>query len=101
MERRLKLQAIFEGIMKNENVYFQPPPSIRMTYPAIKYSLDDVEQIHADDISYSKKRRYGGILIDEDPDSEYLDEILSLPYCSFDRHYVSDNLHHFSFFIYY
>lgn len=101
MDRRLKLQTILERITKNKNVYFQPPPSIKMHYPAIKYSLDDVEQIHADNISYGKKRRYGGILIDEDPDSEYLDEILSLPYCSFDRHYVSDNLHHFSFFIYY
>lgn len=101
MASRLDLHEILCGILGSRNAYFQPPSNVRMAYPAIKYSLKDVEARHADDIKYRKLPCYELILIDKNPDSEFIDSILDLPYCSFDRHYESDNLNHDVFTIYY
>ena len=101
MASRLKLQTELEELLGSENVYFQPPSSVKMKYPAIKYSLSNIEIKHADDISYNNKRVYELILIDSNPDSEFVDKLLQLPYCSFDRFYPSDNLNHYSFTLYY
>ena len=40
-------------------------------------------------------------VIDENPDSEIVKRISMLPKCRFNRHYVSDNLNHDTFTIYY
>lgn len=101
MASRLKLQTELEELLGSENVYFQPPSSVKMKYPAIKYSLSSIEIKHADDTSYNNKRVYELILIDSNPDSEFVDKLLQLPYCSFDRFYPSDNLNHYSFTLYY
>ena len=101
MASRLKLQNELEELLGSENVYFQPPSSVKMKYPAIKYSLSNIEIKHADDTSYNNKRVYELILIDSNPDSEFVDKLLQLPYCSFDRFYPSDNLNHYSFKLYY
>ena len=101
MASRLKLQTELEELLGSENVYFQPPSSVKMKYPAIKYSLSNIEIKNADDTSYNNKRVYELILIDSNPDSEFVDKLLQLPYCSFDRFYPSDNLNHYSFTLYY
>ena len=101
MERRLKLQTILEGIMKNKNVYFQPPPSIRMRYPAIVYSLDDIDTIYADDKPYRTRKNYSVTLIADDPDSSLVDELSKLSLCSFERCYIADNLYHYVFSLFY
>ena len=44
MRNRLDLQKIFEDILGSKNVYFQPPESLKMKYPAIRYSLDDIDK---------------------------------------------------------
>ena len=101
MSSRLNLQAELEEILGNRNVYFQPPSSVRMQYPAIVYSRKDVDKRPADDIPYRKLPVYDLILIDKNPDSVVIDKLLDLPYCSFVRHYESDNLNHDVFTIYY
>lgn len=94
MATRLELQAKLVELLGSENVYYQPPESLRMNYPAIKYSLNDVDQRHADDMTYFRQKEYQLIVIDRVPDNPVIDELLALPYCSFDRTYKSDNLHH-------
>ena len=37
-----------------DNVYFQPPTSLQMKYPAIKYSIDDLGNTFADDQVYKQ-----------------------------------------------
>ena len=101
MASRLELQSKFEDILGNRNVYFQPPSSVRMQYPAIVYSRKDIEGRFANDKIYRKLPCYEAILIDKNPDSEFIDKILDLPYCSFDRHYEADNLNHDVFTIFY
>lgn len=100
MADRIPFQDTLEQILGSDEVYFQPPPNVKMKYPAIIYSLNDISVKSANDSSYLKHPSYEVVLIDANPDSEYVDEILKLPYCSFDRSYKSDNLNHFVFIIY-
>ena len=101
MASRLELQSKFEDVLGSRNVYFQPPSSVRMQYPAIVYSRKDIEGRFANDKIYRKLPCYEAILIDKNPDSEFIDKILDLPYCSFDRHNEADNLNHDVFTIFY
>ena len=43
MDDRLILNTLFENILKSKNVYFQPPASVQMRYPAIVYSRKNIE----------------------------------------------------------
>lgn len=101
MASRLELQTELENILGSRNVYFQPPSSVRMQYPAIVYSRKDIEKRSANDGTYRKLPSYEVILIDKNPDSSFVEKIFDLPYCSFDRHYISDNLNHDVFTLYY
>lgn len=101
MDRRLMLQETLEKILESDQVYFQSPENLRMHYPAIIYSLDDIYKNSADDVAYKKVKAYQILLIYTDPDTDLLDKIISLPMCSFDRSYKADNLYHAVFTIYY
>lgn len=101
MGSRLDLQTKLETLLGSQNVYYQPPASVRMNYPAIVYSRSNIENWHADDGVYMQAYFYEVIVIDEDPDSEVVENISKLSGCRFDRHYTSDNLNHDVFTLYY
>lgn len=101
MASRLKLQALLEETLGSRNVYFQPPESIKMNYPAIVYSLDNIENVYADDGVYLSPRVYQITLIDRNPDSDSIGKLASLKSCRFVRHYKSDNLNHYVYRIYF
>ena len=100
MASRLELQNKLEELNGNKNVYFQPPENLKMNYPAIKYSLDKIDEKFANNRRYISIRRYSLIVISRKPDPEIINKLLDLPMCTFDRPYVSDNLYHYSFKIY-
>ena len=100
MNNRLELQTRLEDILGSRNCYFQPPASVQMKYPAIVYSLSTIVKLHANDDMYKPLKAYMVTLIDKNPDSPFVDEILKLPYCRFDRFYASDNLNHWVFTLY-
>ena len=101
MVRRLKLQEVLEKVLNNKNVYFQPPPTIKLNYPAIIYELDGIDQLHANDEVYNIDKRYSVTLIDANPNSKFVQELAYLPKCRFNRHFKSDNLNHYVFTLYY
>lgn len=101
MANRLKLQSELEELLESENVYYQPPESLKINYDAIIYSLSNIQSRYANNSLYSKLDRYDVIVITRRPDPEVIDKLLALEYCSFDRHYVSDNLNHYAFTLYY
>lgn len=101
MASRLKLHEEFCEILGTKNVYFQPPESVKMQYPAIVYSRKNIDTTFANNGAYRLAPSYEAILIDKNPDSEYVEKILLLPKCRYDRHYKSDNLNHDVFTIYY
>lgn len=101
MNNRLELHEIFCEILGSRNAYFQPPESVKMSYPAIRYSRKDIKNRFANDRVYMQKDCYEVIVIDKDPDSELVKKVSTFPMCSFDRHYVSDNLNHDVFTLYF
>lgn len=94
MASRLELQKLLEKLLGSRNVYYQPPESIMMAYPAIRYTKTKIDSKYANDKKYSKMRCYEIIVIDPNPDNKVIDDILELPYSRHDRHYKSDNLNH-------
>ena len=84
----------------DRHVYFQPPESVKMKYPAIRYKLDDIDIKYASDRLYLKTPGYSIVLIDRKPNSEYVSKILEIPHCKFVNSYSADNLNHFVFHIY-
>ena len=98
MRTRLELDTKLRELCPN--VYYQPPESVRMKYPAIRYSRYDVDNQHADNFAYFQSPAFQIIVIDANPDSEIVPAIAELPMCSYDRHYSADNLNHDVFTIY-
>lgn len=98
---REELHEILCNILGSRNCYFQPPSSKKMKYPCIRYELARITPTHADNIPYLSAKAYSLTYIDEDPDSDMPDKILKLPYCSFDRAYNADGLHHTVFTLFY
>lgn len=101
MERRLELHELLCEILGSRNVYFQPPESIKMRYPAIRYSLEDISTKHANGKNYMITNKYMVTVIDDDPDSDVIRKMLTLEMCSFNRSYTSDGLNHYVFELYY
>lgn len=101
MDRRPNLQTLLETVLGSRNVYFQPPSSVHIKYPAIIYSRANIENLHANNRVYLSNIAYQLTVVGRDPDSEIVDKVSQLPKCSFNRHYVADNLHHDVFTIYY
>lgn len=101
MASRLQLQTELEELLGSKNVYYQPPASVKMSYPAIVYSCKDIRNDFANNDVYSQNRSYEVIVIDKNPDSEIVDRVSRLPMCRFDRHYTSDNLNHDVFILFY
>lgn len=102
MGRRLELhKKLVEVLGGSSSVYFQPPATVRMSYPAIVYELDNISFNHADNVKYKKAKRYQVTIIDRNPDSPYPDKLEELEYSSFSSHSVVNNLHHFVYSIYY
>ena len=101
MTNRLNLQTTFENILGSRNVYYQPPESVKMQYPAIVYFRNSIENNHANDSVYNQNVSYEIIVIYKDPDSEIPLAVSQLPLCKFNRRYTADNLYHDVFTLYF
>lgn len=96
---RLEFHAFLKQFC--DNVYFQPPPSFMMKYPAIVYTTNRDWKLHANNDKYIRQPSYQVTIIDRDPDSEINSAISELRMCDFDRSFTSDNLNHFVYTIFY
>ena len=102
MASRLKLHEELCEILGTNKVYFNPPPSVRMTYPSIKYSKSNLDQKFANNKTYTSMSGYEVIVIDPNPDSDIPDKIVGhFERCRFDTSYIADNLYHTVLTIYY
>lgn len=100
--RRLALHAKLCELLGSKNVYFQPPESVRMKYPAIRYNLTSGDTRYADNGAYNHQRRYEVTVIEKNPDIPWDEKMLNaFQYCSFERMYAAENLNHWQFSLYY
>lgn len=93
---REKLYYMLQEISGYENrVYFNPPESVKVTYPCIVYSLLDITQFHADNRpyfgydSYQVTHIYASI-----GQHELTRRLLEQEGFSFSRSFRSDGLYH-------
>lgn len=94
MAIRLDLQRLLIELLRSENVYFQPPPNVKMEYPCIVYKRDNRDTDFANNKPYRHKTRYQLTVIDPDPDSDIHERVAALPLCSYERFFVADGLNH-------
>jgi hypothetical protein len=100
-KKRTTLHEIFRNILQSDNVYFQPPESVKMSYPAIVYSRTNIRNTFADNSIYTDLIAYKVTVIDKNPESEIVGKIAKIPLCQFNQHFTSDNLNHDVFTLFY
>ena len=98
MSNRLHLRELLLDV-GIPNLYFQIPENTKLKYPCVVYSLSHVQTNYANGKPYKISPQYFLILIDRDPDTKYLEPMLQIPGCHFDRFYIADNLNHWAFTI--
>ena len=103
MRKWNELQEILQEIMgKDGKAYFQPPENLKISYPCIVFERNDAYITRADNNPYIITKRYTITLITKNSDNDkYLDKLLSLPMCSYDRQFISDGLVHEVFNMYF
>lgn len=99
--KRIKLHETLVELFGSNNVYYRPPENLKMQYPCIRYTKENIIGTHADNITYKKTDRYQVTVIDKKPDNAVIDKLLDLPMSAFATHYESDNLNHDVIIIYY
>lgn len=105
--KRLELHEILCKIVNitepdgDRHVYFNPPESVKMKYPAIRYSRSTINSRYANNGVYRQRKAYDIYVIDKNPDSEITDAVALLPECRHVRSYKADNLNHDMFTINY
>ena len=115
MERRsdLLIQEL-KDLLGTEEVYFQASPNVGngvdeayiftgMQYPCFIMERTTAYQPHASDRNYLFRPGYKVTFINPDePDPEMLEKVMQkFPHCSYDKHFISDGLHHDVFMVYY
>ena len=65
------------------------------------YSKAKPDTKHANDKVYMKTNCYEIIVISKRPDDPVINKLENLQMCEWERHYVSDNLHHDVLTLYY
>lgn len=101
MGLRSELHNNLKNILGSNNVYFQPPESIKMSYPCIRYELTSIDTRFAGDTPYTNTKKYSVMVIDPNPDSLVPDRVARLPMCKASTFYAADNLNHYHFTLYY
>ena len=91
---REELHDLLVETLGSKYVYFDPPESVKMKYPAIVYHKNRIGNTYAGNSIYQNTYTYTITFIDEYPDSEVILKILNLPYCKHDQSYQSNGMYH-------
>lgn len=102
MASRLELQTRLESLLGSRNVYFQPPSSVTISYPCIIYTIGNGVAKRANNSLYNYTNNYQITVIYKQPKIEIIEKVLSTFQMSkLDKTYISDNLYHYIFTIYF
>lgn len=84
------------------NIYFQPPESIKLSFPCIIYGRGEIDAKYADDKMYVGKRAYNVQIISRDPECTLAETLMmNISGCKSTGLSVIDNLYHDNLTIYY
>lgn len=97
MLSRIELQTYLEKLSEEENikVYFQPPPTIKLTYPCLIIEFSDIFQNFANNKLYSVFQTYEITHISTNPDAKFPSELVKNEGFSYiGKIYINDGLYH-------
>ena len=98
-----ELHAALQELMgESVKVYFQPPENFKLSYPCVVFDRTNALMNYADNKPYQVTKRYTVTLISKTADDEeLLDKLLKFPMATYDRQFITDNLVHDVFSVYY
>ncbi len=97
MGNRLDLNNMLQELLGSQNVYFQPPPSLKLKYPCIVYEHARHNQFYADNDPYKVDKAWTVTYVDTRGDSEIPEKLSWLHQCKYERSYKADNLYHYQY----
>lgn len=102
MKTRDDLHEMICSNFRTKNVYFQPPESMKLNYPCFVYSRNADYINRANNRLYTYEHGYQLTYITDDPETDIPFDVLNVfKKCRYDRVFVSDNLYHHIFNLYY
>lgn len=101
MKTRLELQELLEDILGSRNVYYQPPETLKIKFPAIVYEMSNFKDKYADDDIFFRKIYYTVTYISASIDMEIIDKLSRIKYCKMSRQFTNDNLYHTVYDLYF
>ena len=98
-----ELQVILQEILgESGKAYYQPPENLKLSYPCIVFERTNALTNYADNNPYQITKRYTITLMTKTADNdEFVDQLLKLPMCTYDRQFVNENIVHDVFTIYF
>lgn len=97
-----ELQILLEDILGSDQVYYQSPPNVYRSYPAILYKRSPNRVKHANNKPYLVLTRYEVTVMTQQPDeADIPDKVQALPSCVMERYYTRQNLHHYVFVLHF
>ncbi len=109
MGTRLELHAEFKALLGTSDLhgnaarcYFQPPESLKMSYPCFVYSRTRPDVARADNLIYRRVHRYDVSYLTLDPDDPLIDDIEDhFKMCRLNRTNCANGLNHYHYDLYY
>ena len=102
MRDRLSLHDKLVGILQNNNAYYQPPSGFRLQYPCVLYNQEVGDVKKANNKLYTYTKKYSVTFIYKDCNDDVIEDMLNIfNHCRLDSMYITDNLYHYVFTIYY
>lgn len=96
---RLKFHNQLCCAFNTKNVYFQPPETLKIRYPAIIYSINNTSIKKADNRNYNYRIIFKVVLVSRDPESDMIDTMIDNFICNYESSYVADGLNHTVFIV--
>lgn len=78
-------------------LYYQPPETLKMTYPCVRMKCDRFSNIHGDNSKYLKKVTYLFTYITRQVDDPVIHKFADYPGMTYVNNYTSDGLYHWTF----
>ena len=101
MGTTLDLQNELKSLLGSNNVYFQPPSTVKMKYPCFLVERAGASQRNADNKRYLFTKKYTVTYISNESDPDMIDTVTNhFQHCRYDRPFINDNLHHDVFTLY-
>ena len=100
-KNRLKIDNKLREILGSSNVYYQPPTGKQLKYPAIVYTIYRKDIYSANNKNYLVQDAYDVTLITTNPITDIPDKLIAaFSTIEQNRHFVNDNMYHWTFTIY-